>query len=131
MLELPASSEVLLRSPVFASGHRRDLACRLKRIERIGLSPFGRLCETLTWCVKALGHPPHKVAVRFQRSSLDILPGGRLVPVGNVRGDCSREHDWILRYQTNDIAPRFGREVPYIWVGEVNNTENNLVKGLP
>lgn len=70
--------------------------------------------EHLTWRVKALRHSPHKVTVCFQRSSLNLLPRGGPVSVGNVGGDRSREHNWILGHQTDDIAPRFSREIPYI-----------------
>ena len=61
--------------------------------------------EHLTWCIEALGHPPHKVAICFQRGSLDLFPRGALISVGDVGGDRSRKHDRILRYQTNNIAP--------------------------
>ena len=61
--------------------------------------------KRLTWCIEALGHPPHKVAVRFQRGSLNFFPRGGPISIGDIGGNRSREHDRILRHQADDITP--------------------------
>ena len=98
----PACATARVRSLAVGAARRSGLSGQLRREanEKRGVGVEG---ELRTLSVKAIGHAPNELAIRFPCSSLDLLPRCLWVAVSDVGRDGASEEDGVLyAYQIID-----------------------------